>query len=171
MADIRKVKRTALAAFLVMSAVILYQLYQLGKTIYFVWIVGESELAFSMSGFLGLLIPSLIVMTALTLSLLLLHAIRREETPFNLRNVKQLKAVALMFILFEPCMYLVQRIYFHYNATMLVITDQHGNESISSGFFVIMQGGIILAIGLIIYCIALVFQYGIALQMQADETL
>ena len=73
-----------------------------------------------------------------------------------------------MLILLEPCLLLVDRIYAHYHQPFVFI-DEYGTEA--SGFAINTQGGLIIAVGLITYCIALVFHYGIALQNQVDETL
>jgi len=159
MADIGKIKRAALVAFCVVSVPLLLYLAHL----VYVFII----LGMSWDGFIaGTLIPVSIVLVALSASLALLRSIRKEETPFNLKNVKRLKVIAVMLILLEPYTYIFQRIWWHFNP--LIIVDEYGEHSMTA---IMNQFGAVIAAGLVIYCVALVFQYGISLQNQADETL
>ena len=90
------------------------------------------------------------------LFLSLLRSFWTSETPFRLAIVRRMKALALLLIFCEPYSRLV--IWCQFRLT--------GHTTASVSFSI----GNILA-GLVLYCVALIFQYGVALQAQADETL
>jgi len=159
MTDIRKIKRTALVVFCVVSVSLLLHLAHIA---YSIWLMAGSVnmVDWNTPAVIASFLATPILLASLVISLILLHTIRKEDTPFTLRNVKRLKVIALMLILLEPVSFLAERIFFHFMSWgdgMIVVTTT--------------QAGFILSVGLITYCIALVFQYGIALQDQVDETL
>ena len=160
MTDIRKIKRTALVVFCVVSVSLLLHLAHIAYAIWLMVATAAMEItSWSAPAVIASFLATPILLVSLVISLTLLHTIRKEDTPFTLRNVKRLKVIGLMLILLEPVSFLAERIYFHFMPLedgMIIITA---------------QAGFILSIGLITYCIALVFQYGIALQDQVDETL
>jgi len=157
MIDIKKIKRAASVAFVVVSAALLFTLAFMGNSIRL--LVMWNDMQWSLLTVITMPISFLMITSSLIISLTLLYAIKNEETPFNFKNVKRLKALAVILILFEPSVWLADFIYLRHNPPECC------------GGWQIIHGGIILAAGLIIYCVALVFQYGIALQTQADETL
>ena len=55
-------------------------------------------------------IGALIILTALTVSLFLLWSVRAQESPFNHKSILYLKIIALSLIVYEPYMYILQRI-------------------------------------------------------------
>lgn len=90
-------------------------------------------------------------------ALMILRSLWTEETPFLMRNVRRMKALALVLALYEPCLRLL--IYWQVRFT--------GATNVSWG----ATPGILLPAAAVVYCLALVFQYGVILQTQADETL
>jgi len=161
MTDIKKIKRTALVVFCVVSVSLLLHLAHIAYSIWLKVAPAALEItSWTAPTVIASFLATPILLVSLVISLALLHTIRKEDTPFTLRNVKRLKVIALMLILLEPVSFLAERIFFHFMSWgdgMIVVTTT--------------QAGFILSIGLITYCIALVFQYGIALQDQVDETL
>ena len=104
-----------------------------------------------------------ITLGALVIALILLSSIRKAESPFNQKNVKCLKIIALLLIVYEPYYFLASRVI---QNLFPIIFD--------NGYTVVVRsslGGVVLVAGLVAYCISLVFQYGISLQEQIDETL
>jgi len=104
-----------------------------------------------------------IMLSSLIISFSLLHSIRKEETPFTKKNTTKLKVVALLLVAYEIYIFISQRIiygvFFRFenpNYSFLIETS---------------LGGVVMVLGLVVYCVALVFEYGISLQTQVDETL
>lgn len=143
MENTKKIKRTAAILFV---AVILILLWYIINVVRGIVIIREPNVS--------IIITTLIILSILTLALILLFSIKKDESPFNLKNVKLLKAIALLLVAKESWSFIVGWINF-------------GNilgASVTSVEWVI-------AAGLVVYCIALVFQHGITLQKQSDETL
>ena len=90
-------------------------------------------------------------------ALLILRSLWTEETPFLMKNVRRMKALALVLALYEPCLRLL--VYWQVRVT--------GATNVNFG----AAPGILLPVAAVVYCLALVFQYGVILQTQADETL
>lgn len=90
-------------------------------------------------------------------ALLILRSLWTEETPFLMKIVRRMKALALALVLFEPCIRLL--VYWQVQFT--------GSTNINFG----ATPGFFLPVAAVVYCLALVFQYGVILQTQADETL
>jgi len=104
-----------------------------------------------------------IVLLSFAIGASLLFSIRKDETPFNCKNVKKLKAIAILLVVFEPYHFLAG---LFINRFFPIVLGDGTSIAIS-----ISLGGAILVTGFIVYCIALVFEYGISLQNQVDETL
>lgn len=90
-------------------------------------------------------------------ALLILRSLWTEETPFLMKNVRRMKALALVLALYEPCLRLL--VYWQVRVT--------GATNVNWG----AAPGVLLPVAAVVYCLALVFQYGVILQTQADETL
>lgn len=88
----------------------------------------------------------------------LLRSIWTEETPFLMKNVRWLKLLALALLLFEPVCKLAAWCQRGITGHMFL----YNTENIWFFFY---------PMAIIIYILALVFQYGVVLQTQADETL
>ena len=90
-------------------------------------------------------------------ALMILRSLWTEETPFLMKIVRRMKALALMLALFEPCIRLLVYCQVRFTGSTNI------NFGAAPGFF--------LPVAAVAYCLALVFQYGVILQTQADETL
>ena len=161
MAEIRKIKRTAMILFCIICVVLVWYLFNAARGI---WLTREM-LNWNATLVAGSALNILAVLGALGISLSSLHSIRRKETPFTQKSVKKLKALAILLILFEPLRfaweYLVQ-----INNPIFISENSQARTTVH-----VSLGGSILAVGLVVYCVALVLSYGISLQNQIDETL
>ena len=86
----------------------------------------------------------------------LLRSIWTEETPFQMKNVRWLKLLALALLLSEPICKLAIWCQRHFTGHQIFNTE---------------IGWLFYPMAVIAYILALVFQYGVVLQTQADETL
>ena len=86
----------------------------------------------------------------------LLRSIWTEETPFLMKNVRWLKLLALALLLSEPICKLAIWCQRHFAGHQIFNTE---------------IGWLFYPMAVIAYILALVFQYGVVLQTQADETL
>ena len=86
----------------------------------------------------------------------LLRSIWTEETPFLMKNVRWLKLLALALLLSEPICKLAIWCQRHFTGHQIFNTE---------------IGWLFYPMAVIAYILALVFQYGVVLQTQADETL
>ena len=158
MAEIKKIKRTAFALFAVISLTL-------------VWFIIDSVINLSQvttqwnaASVSATAVCALIMLAIFSIALFLLKSVRADETPFNLKNVKRLKTIALLLVVFEPYMFvhgwIMQKLY------PIVLDGVDISISVRSSL-----SGVVVAAGLVVYCISLVFEYGISLQQQVDETL
>jgi len=157
MADIKKIRKAAFVLFIVLGLVLLWTVTSCVRNV--LWYTTEWN-AVTITNTLG---GMLLVIAILTICLVILRSTRLDETPFNHRNVKWLKVVAALLVIFEPYMYLSQKIM--YTFYPIILPDNTSIEIHSS------LGGIVFAAGLVVYCVSLVIAYGISLQTQVDETL
>jgi hypothetical protein len=105
-------------------------------------------------------LTSIIFLFILFLSAKFLQTLKKK-TPFLHKNVKRLKIISILLIAVEPVQFLLQKI-----GNFVRPSIDGTKEVIFTSF-----GGIILAMGLVVFCLALVFEYGVELQKQSDETL
>jgi hypothetical protein len=108
------------------------------------------------AGLLGVVVAQAFALPILILTHRIFRDISREYTPFMEKHIKRMKKIALLLLissLIAPLLYIVSSSLIPYLNSVI----QPGYESI------------IFAI--IVYCFALIFQYGSALQQQSDETL
>ena len=157
MANILKIKKAAIALFAAVSLVLLWFIIQ---TVRGVMLNKGEWYAPSIATFC---LGALILAATLVFALTLLHSIRKDETPFNRKNVARLKIIAVLLIVLEPYMLIAQWVFHKFYP--IILSDGTSIEMHSS------MGGTILVTGLVVYCISLVFDYGISLQKQVDETL
>lgn len=156
----KKIKRTAFVLFVAVSVILLWNIY---FTLSHPLAVGTPDgtlTAYAIVQIAGYVIGLLFQLIMLTLSLVLLFSVKKDETPFNLKNVKLLKSIAIALVAFEPFGLITQ-----WASAALAPPLPIGEVA----FFT--QGGFVLTAGLIVYCISLVFEHGISLQNQIDETL
>nr|WP_319489479.1 DUF2975 domain-containing protein [uncultured Caproiciproducens sp.] len=92
----------------------------------------------------------------------LLQSLKSNSTPFTKENVKRLKMISVLLIVIEP----VQMI-FGSIANALRPLTANGEKVMS----VTSMGGMVIVLGLIVFCLSLVFEHGVELQKQSDETL
>ena len=105
---------------------------------------------------LGLVIRQIFALFILILTHQIFKDISREYTPFMEKHVKRMKEIAMILLfgsLFEP---------FLFSGPSLLVPYLSG--FIWPGYESIFFAGIV-------YCFAMIFQYGSALQQQSDETL
>jgi len=157
MANTQKIKKAAIALFTAVSLVLLWFIIQTIRGI--VLNMAEWQVPTVATFSIGVLL----VIATLIFAFMLLHSIKNDETPFNGKNVTHLKIIAVLLIALEPYLIIVQWIF--HNFYPIVLSDGISIETHSS------MGGSIIAAGLVVYYIALVFDYGISLQQQVDETL
>jgi len=168
MQDNAKFKRAALVLSVVIGLVIVWFIYQQARGMYMVFtsgsrVFGGMEESIFRS-FLAINFASIPIMLAsLIIGYSLLHSIRREETPFIKKNATKLKAIAILLVVFEIVIISQE---FIFRVFFFRFENQSDSYLIETSL-----GGVVIVMGLIVYCIALVFEYGISLQNQVDETL
>jgi len=167
MLDTKKFRRTALVLLVIAGLVILWFSFQQVRGIYFTFILGSSltdGTTFLPYSFVAISLASLPIMLAsLIICFSLLHSIRKNETPFTRKNVIKLKVVAILLVVFELCVFASQRLI---NTLFFRFADANFSYAME-----VSLGGVVAVLGMVVYCIALVFEYGISLQNQVDETL
>jgi hypothetical protein len=174
MSDAKKIKRTALIISGLLVGLLLWLVFNSMRSTFTIatswpdlWPnIASFEAIIYYWGLTSIFI--LVISGAIVLAFYLLYSIRKDETPFCRKNVKLLKAIAVLLALFEPFLYFAQP-----------LVQKHFPDPVMTAMFspysppvhFIMLHGIVLISGLIIFCVALVFEYGISLQKQVDETL
>ena len=167
MFEIKKYKKSALVLSILTGLVLLWFAFQQMRGAYFT--IGFATDVLSGIGtdlywFFAISFASVPIMLAsLIINFSLLHSIRKEETPFTKKNASKLKVVALLLIAYEIYVTISQRILYS-----VFLRFENPNHSV---VIETSLGGVIIVLGLVVYCIALVFEYGITLQNQVDETL
>ena len=159
MNGISKMKRTALFLLVIVGLLLLQFVYQAARGFF----AFDYTVAWDAVLVANYAIGILIELGILVIALCLLFSVRRAETPFSQKNIKLLKVIAVLLIVYEPISIIMQMIVKRFHP--IVLPDGSSIVVRSS------LGGIVAATGLAVYCISLVFQYGISLQEQVDETL
>jgi len=155
----KKVGRTASAMLGIIGAMFLWSMFQQVRGFILNLEVGGLS-AFSVIDYV---VVFLITLALIGIGASLLYSIRKDETPFTSKNVVKLKAIAILLVVLEIYRFAAERILNSFFPIILADNTQIVVESFS--------GGIVITIGLVVYGIALVFNYGISLQHQVDETL
>jgi len=158
MATIKKMKQTTLVLSVVVGLMLVWFIVNSIRALF------SPGMIWDIPSFTLTTIYVLILLAILIVALVLLRSIKAAETPFALKNVKLLKTIAILLIVLEPCFDVVQWV------TAQLHPIELGDGTVVASFGP-QLGGVILATGLVVYCVALVFEYGISLQQQADETL
>ena len=159
MSETKRIKKTAPVLLIIVGAVILLFAIQLVRAIVFN-IEGSGWNAFTV---VSHIIGIIFVLALLGIGANLLYSIRKDATPFDKKNVIKLKAIAILLIVYEPYYYLAEYLM---NRFRPIILSDGSLITLSSPL-----NGVIFVTGLVMYCVALIFQYGISLQNQVDETL
>lgn len=112
------------------------------------------------------ILPNIVLQVAISIVLIIatsmLAQIRNGKTPFSKSNIKKLNSIGLTIILLEPVQFIVQILLNNYRPLNEV------GMKVEYRFF---SGGIFIALGLVIFCLAYIFKYGMELQKLSDETL
>lgn len=161
MADIKKIRKSAFALFVVVSLVLLWFIVSNVRNLFLS--KAEWNMQWNVVSIVITFIGVLIILGALTTALFLLYSTKKDETPFSIMNVKRLKTMAILLVAFEPYTFAQQLIF---SKLYPIVLADNTSITIHSSL-----GGFVLAAGLVVYCISLVFEYGISLQKQIDETL
>lgn len=97
----------------------------------------------------------------------LLKSLYNGYTPFDMDNVKRLKYISYMLGLTGFLQFAMDVAY-----PLFSYIDTTGGEQVKASFFRLsISTPLILVVAAIVFCVALVFQYGTGLQRQSDETL
>ena len=178
MSNPKQVKKSATVLIGITVVILLLFIVQEARTI-ILSMGGYQWRTVSLAGYIAMI---LFVFVSLAMSMSLLYSIKQDASPFSYKNVKKLKIIAVLLIAFEPLHYLSQWVFnrlfptFIEGAELIIHTSLGDATPIADATAVMVAsyttlGGVVLAAGLIVYCVALVFQYGISLQNQVDETL
>ena len=157
MAEIKKIRRTALVLFVVLGLVALWAVLSTAVGLF------QNTADWNATLIINTLAGALIMFATLGVALVLLRSTQTEESPFNLKNVRRLKIIAILLVVFEPYSYVSQWVLSKLYPIVLpgdITVEVHSS-----------LGGVVFAAGLVVYCVSLVFSYGISLQAQVDETL
>lgn len=141
------------AKFATWSMTILICIHLVNSILGYVDMVFEAE---SIMAYISSFVLTIIAMVACVNGILLLRGVSKNETPFNRKNVNRLRLISIMLLIYEPVMYLLNHI-----ANIL-----NPQETVH-----VSLGWVILITGAVMVCVTLVFEYGVALQTQVDETL
>jgi len=107
------------------------------------------------------------LLALLVLPISLLYTIKKGETPFDKKIVNRLKLLAVALALYEPF-----NLISHYlTRSNFPVFEGYINGELTMISMRVSQGGFIFVAGLVVYCVAVIFDYGITLQNQVDETL
>lgn len=121
------------------------------------------QLSFDAGFAVHMVITTIMVVSTLTAAVKLLLSLWKNETPFNMKNVRYLKLIAILLLVREPYAYIASMVYQNLYPVM------HPNGDIHIVNYTLNTA--VLAAGLVVYCVSLVFRHGITLQQQVDETL
>ena len=164
MDNIGNIKKTALVLFVVVSLLLVYNIILAGRVAFTGYAVPVGE-TLNWAKIVFDVIRVLIVLSILTCAMVLLRAIKKDETPFNIRNVTLLKSVAFLIAVIDPYEIVASHV-----PTFLPKIDIDGLSRFELTTTYLPSGSFFVA-GIVVYCVSLVFKYGITLQKQFDETL
>jgi amino acid transporter len=175
MENIKKIKKSALVLLVAVSLIMLYHIILVvvniathGFVLYPTFIAPDgSEPLFNPVKNILYFMQTLLMLSVQICAAILLLAVKKDETPFNIKNVKLLKSIAILLMSYEPLQMIAERIPLF--GSSIVLDDGTAIAlAAASNYF---PSGVILAVGIVVYCVALIFKYGISLQKQSDETL
>ena len=159
-------ERYANGGITIFALLVLYWLIQTGITVYFT-VTGEPSAAAAEQNIFTLvysLFFSAYIIAVMVMVIRLLQSIRRGKTPFTMDNVKRLRRIGVMLMLFELLQRLTTRLF--WAAASGAVQD---GETVV--YYYDSTAGMVLIVGLAVLSISLVFQYGVELQQLSDETL
>ena len=161
MENIKKIKKSALVLLVVVGLIMLYHIILVVSSTVangFVFFPAPDGRSFNPVKNVLYIMGTLILLSIQICALILLLSIKRDETPFKIKNVKLLKNIAIMLMTLEP----------------LEVIAAGIPVAMDDGTFIFMRffpSGNLFVAGIVVYCVSLVFKYGISLQQQSDETL
>ena len=158
MTDTKKIRKTAFVMSIAVSLTLLWVAIRSAWGIFSQGNLTEWNAASVITTVIGVLI----IFPALIISLSLLHSAKSDVSPFNIKNVKKLKMIAVLLVMFEPYFYVSEWVCNKYYAIVIEGMTLETHSSVL---------GIVFSAGLVVYCVSLIFEYGISLQQQVDETL
>ncbi len=148
---LNKIKKYAKYATWMMTILICAHL--LSSIFAYIDMAFESEYILS---YISSFVLTAIALIACVNGILLLRGITKSESPFNRKNVNRLRLISIMLLIYEPIMYILNHV-----ANLL-----HPEETVHVSF-----GWVVFMAGAVMVCVTMVFEYGVALQTQVDETL
>ena len=104
-----------------------------------------------------LIVTSAIMLLVLGIVYKLMKAISKERTPFTIKNVKYIKIISILVFIAGLAVPVIENL-------VVNITYPEIESSISINFFMVLAA-------VAMYCLSLVFQYGVYLQTESDQTL
>lgn len=125
--------------------------------------VSGAELCFSPRRLLFSLPMLLFMVLILSHALLLLHSVAKEESPFNRKNIRHLQRIGILFISYEPLVWLTSLLH------RSLFPISLGTATYVS--YTVNCGGVFLVSGLVVLAVSNIFRYGAELQKLSDETL
>ena len=178
MENTKKIKKSALVLLVAVSLVMLYYIIVFffniathGFVLYPVHFLPDGfdapKVQFNLAKNILYFMQTLIMLSVQICAAFLLMSIIKDETPFKLRNVKLLKSIAIMLMAFEPLQVIAARI--PLVGSSIVMDDGTTLAPVLSMTY--FPSGVIFVVGIVVYCVSLVFKHGIFLYNQFDETL
>ena len=104
-----------------------------------------------------LIVTSAIMLLVLGIVYKLMKAISKERTPFTIKNVKYIKIISVLVFIAGLAVPAIENL-------VVKITYPEIEFTISINFFMVLAA-------VAMYCLSLVFQYGVYLQTESDQTL
>ena len=164
MEKVEKIKQTAYVLFVMVGLILLYNIILAGRVAFIGYAVPVGETLNPLRIVFDV-IRALIVLSVLSCAMALLQSMKKDETPFNGKNVKLLRSVAILVAVLDPYEIVASRV------------PAYLPQVSASGFLrhelnaTFLPSGCFFVAGLVVYCVSLIFKYGISLQKQFDETL
>lgn len=159
-------ERYALVGTLVFALLVLYWLVQMAISVYYV-ITGDVPPAEAKQSLFNLIYSfafSALVVAIMVMVIRLLQSIRKGSTPFTMANVRRLRRIGWMLVVFEVLQRLTTRLFW----TVASGRVEDGEKVV---YYFSSTAGMVMIVGLAVLAISVVFQYGVELQSLSDETL
>ena len=159
-------ERYARAGTLVFTLLVLYWLIQMAISLYFTLTGGTpaGEAEQSLYNLLFSLLFSAFVVAVMVMVIRLLQSIRKGSSPFTMANVRRLRAIGWMLILFEVLQHVTTRLFW-------AVASGRVEDGEKVVYYFSSTAGMVAIVGLAVLAISVVFQYGVELQQLSDETL
>ena len=159
-------ERYARLGTLVFTLLVLYWLIQMAITIYFV-VTGDAPPSETEQSFFNLiysLLFGVFVVAIMVMVIRLLQSIRKGSTPFTMANVRRLRRIGWMLVVFEVLQRLTTRLFW----TVASGRVEDGEKVV---YYFSSTAGMVMIVGLEVLAISVVSESGVELQSLSDETL